>query len=78
MKKDKKRNDKESMICLMPKPNQSFFVYHIQSKEIFLQKKSFLRKRGSGSLKTAIEEEWNKMFEEFILNANCFECLLIQ
>ena len=45
-----KRNDEESMICLMPTPNQSFFVYHIQSKENFSQKKSFLRKGGSGGL----------------------------
>ena len=28
-----KRNDKESTICLTPKPSQSFFVYCIQSKE---------------------------------------------
>ena len=28
----------------------SFFVYSIQSKELFLLKKSFLRKRGSGRL----------------------------
>ena len=29
------------MICLMPKPSQSFFVHRIQSKEKdFLQKKS--------------------------------------
>ena len=38
------------MICLKLKPSQSFFVYCIQSKEIFLQKKSFLRKKGSGGL----------------------------
>ena len=38
----KKRNNKESMICLMPKPNQSFFVYRIQSKEkIFYRKRDF-------------------------------------
>ena len=129
-----KKSDKESMICLTPKPSQSFFVYRLQSKKNFLVKKSFLRKRGSrglnkkqkecfltafvtaikkdpttsikkqanelkdhektvriaikqdlspdlnplnyahshpniGSLKTAIEEEWNKMSEEFILKA---------
>ena len=29
----KKRNDKESMICLTLKPSQSFFVYCIESKE---------------------------------------------
>ena len=32
----KKRNDKESMIFLTPKPSQTFFVYRIQSKEFFL------------------------------------------
>ena len=36
------------MICITPKRNQTFFVYRIQS--IFLQKKSVLRKRGSGGL----------------------------
>ena len=44
-----KINDKEAMLCLMPKPQQSIFVYHIQSKEnfFFTEKQSFLRKRGS-------------------------------
>ena len=40
-----KRNNKESMICFTLKPSQSFFIYCIQSKEKFLQKKSFLRKK---------------------------------
>ena len=40
----KKRNNKESMICLMPQLSQSFFVYRIQSKEIFLSKKLFKKK----------------------------------
>ena len=31
----KNRNDKESMICLTPKPSQSFFFYCVQSKERF-------------------------------------------
>ena len=45
------RNDKESMICLTPKPSKNFFVYRIQSEEFFLRKKDFfLRKRGSGGL----------------------------
>ena len=59
----KKRNDKESMICLKPKPSQSFFVYCIQSKEFFffLQKKSFLREKGS--------EELNKTRKEGFLTA---------
>ena len=38
----KKRNDKESMIYLTPKPKQSFFVYRIQSKEIFLAEKVYV------------------------------------
>ena len=46
----KKRNDKESKICLTPKPSQSFFVYRIQSKEKKLRKKSFSKKRGIGVL----------------------------
>ena len=47
----KKRNDKESMICLTPKPNQSFFVCRTHSKEKkFLRNRNFLRKRESGGL----------------------------
>ena len=39
------------MICLTLKLKQGFFIYCIQSKErFFLQKKSFLRKMGSGGL----------------------------
>ena len=42
------------MIHLPPKPNQSFFVYCIESGEFFLifflQKRSFLRKKESGGL----------------------------
>ena len=30
---EQERIDKESMICLTPKPSWSFIVYHIQSKE---------------------------------------------
>ena len=133
---NKKRNDKESMICLTPKPSQTFFVYRIQSKEIIFTEKGWVKDwrkkwkesflialataikkdpttsmrkhanklkvqekiikqnlspdlnpldydigrvledktnatshRNIGSLKTAIEKEWNKMSEEFILNA---------
>ena len=47
----KKKINKKSMICLTPKPNQSLFVYCIQSKENFLLKRSFLRKSGSRGLK---------------------------
>ena len=50
----KKRNGKESMICLTPKPRKSFFVYHIQSKEklffffffFFTEKELFKEKGG--------------------------------
>ena len=28
----KKRNDKELMICLKPKPSQTFFVYTVNTK----------------------------------------------
>ena len=35
------------MICLTLKPRESFFVYHIQSKEFFIsQKKAFYGKVG--------------------------------
>ena len=52
-----KRNDKESMIFLTPKPSNCFFVYCIQSKEkVFLSKKSFLRKWGV--------EDWTKKKNE--------------
>ena len=46
-----KKNDKEYMICLMPKASQTFFVYSIQSKKKKkLLKKNFLTKRGNGGL----------------------------
>ena len=43
----KKRNDKESIICLTPKPNQSFSVYCIKSKEKnFYRKKKLFKEKG--------------------------------
>ena len=49
----KKRNHKKSIICLTPKPGQSFFVYRIEKQRkiffffFFLQKTSFfMRKSG--------------------------------
>ena len=41
----KKRNDKESMICLTPKQIQSFFVHHIQSKEKILTEKQLFEEK---------------------------------
>ena len=38
---------KNNMICLMPKPSQSYFVYCKQSKEKIFTEKT-LRKKGSG------------------------------
>ena len=49
------------MICLTLKSSQSFFVYHIQNKEFFLQKMSFLYKRGV--------EDWTKKWKEGFLTA---------
>ena len=46
----KKRNDKESMICLTLKPSQSLFAYHTHTKKKNLIKKSFLGKRRSEGL----------------------------
>ena len=43
----KKRNNKEFITCLTPKPGQSFFVYPIQNKEnIFTEKQLFKDKEG--------------------------------
>ena len=42
----KKRNDKESMICLNLKPSQSFFVYCIQNKEFFFNEKELFKEKG--------------------------------
>ena len=42
----KKRNNKESMICLMLKPRQSFFVNHIQSKENLFTEKVLFKEKG--------------------------------
>ena len=36
------------MICLMPKPSQSFFVYHLQSKGNFFTEKEELFKEKEG------------------------------
>ena len=41
----KKRNDKESTICLAPQTSQIFFI---NSKKDFFQKRSFLKKRRRG------------------------------
>ena len=48
----KKRNDKESMIFLTPKPSESFFFHRILSKEFFFftEKGLLLRKGESGGL----------------------------
>ena len=47
------------MICLTLKPSESFIVNHIQSKEKFLSKKSFLKPSGSGGwrIEQKIEKE---------------------
>ena len=37
---------REPMICLMPKPSQSFFVYHIQSKEKIFTEKELFKEKG--------------------------------
>ena len=43
----KKRNGKESMVCLTPKPRQSFFVYRIQSYEkLFFTEKELFKEKG--------------------------------
>ena len=39
------RNDKESLICLMSKPSQNFFVYSIQSKEKFLTENELFKEK---------------------------------
>ena len=46
-------SEQESLICLMLKQNQSFFLYRIQSKENFFYKKgAFKGKEGA--------EDWTK------------------
>ena len=81
----KKRNDKESMICLTPKPSEKKF----ETIPVFLwppssphlkpldydswgsleNKTNVTFHPNIGSLQTAIEMEWNKISEEFILKA---------
>ena len=46
------------MICLMPKPSQSFFVYHIQSKEKNFKEKVLLKKRRSIGLNKKQKESF--------------------
>ena len=53
------------MICLTPKPGQSFFIYRIQSKEKYLQKKGFLRKRESEELC----KKWKEGFSTALASA---------
>ena len=61
-----KRNDKESMICLMPKPNKNFFIYCIESKENFLTEKELLKEK----------EEWGGGIEQKMkrryFNCSCY------
>ena len=55
----KKRNDKESIICLTLKPSQSFFGFRLQSKEnnfFFLQKKSFFKEKGEWKIEQKRKE----------------------
>ena len=77
MSEQKKRNNKESMICLTPKqakkseiigvslspsPNLNSLDYAIWG---FLENKTNASSHPNiGSLKTAIEEKWGKMSEE--------------
>ena len=57
----RKRSDKESTICLTPKPSQSFFVNRIPSKEKF----SFYRRRVFKE-KAWWRIEQNKLKEDFL------------
>ena len=43
---EQEKNDKGSVICLTPKPSQTFFVYSIQSKENIYWIRAFYEKRG--------------------------------
>ena len=55
---DQEKNDKESIICLTPKPSQSFFVNLIQSKErIFSEKELFKKKSGDWALNKKNEKK---------------------
>ena len=44
----KKRNDKESMICLTSKPGLSFFIYRIQIKEKCFTEKKLIKEKCRG------------------------------
>ena len=50
MRGKKERNNKESMICLMPKPSKTFFFYRIQSKENFFTEKELFKEKKSEGL----------------------------
>ena len=81
----KKRNDKESMICFMQKPNQKnskiiglplsppsipdIYPFNYAFWDILENKTNATSHPHIGSLKTAIEKEWNKISEDFILRA---------
>ena len=86
MSESKKRNDKESIICLTPGPRQKK-MSEIIGVSLWTPSRTdhnpldysiwdILENNTNGtshsnncSFKTAIEEEWNKMSEEFILKA---------
>ena len=51
----KKRNDKEIIICLTPKPSQNFFVYLMLSKEVFSEKE-LLKEKGESTMEQNLKE----------------------
>ena len=53
----KKRNNKESTICLTPKPSQNFFVNCIQGKHNFFPKKSIFKGRGEWRIEPKNEKK---------------------
>ena len=62
------------MICLTPKPSQSLYVYRIQSKDIFKNKNSFLRKKVSRRLnkkpKRRVFNSSRYGYKEWLQNVN--------
>ena len=47
------------MICLTPKPIQSFFLYRIESKKKFLQKKRFFKEKGDWRIEQKRKKSFN-------------------
>ena len=67
--KQKKKNSEIIGVSLWPPSSPDLNALDYALWGVLENKTNATSHPNNGSFKTAIEEEWNKMFEEFILNA---------